>query len=358
MKRINNLLQSLKKQEIDGLLVSSKSNVTYLSNFTGDSSLLLVTPTRTVLLTDGRYTEQAAGECHADIQIFKWLKNERYGIGTYRHITKELSVKRLGIEGHMMTYSTFRMLEEGLKNIEIVSMENMVERQRQIKDQEEIGCIRTACSISVEALKKTIPFIKAGISEMELTARLEYNLKTSGAHNLSFDTIVLSGTRTSLLHGKPGNKKLENGDFVLFDYGALYKGYHADVSRTFILGKADEKQQELYAIIQKAQLSAILSIKPGISGRKADKIVRNNIPEKYIAYYYPGMGHGLGLDIHEEPFLGEMYDSLLEKDMVLTVEPGIYIPDWGGLRIEDTVLITQNGSEVLSDFPKELIIIN
>lgn len=357
MKRINNLLQSLKKQKVDGLLVSSRSNVTYLSNFTGDSSLLLVTPARTVLLTDGRYTEQAAVECHPEIQIFKWLNNVRYGIRTYRHITKELSVKRLGIEGHMMTYATFRLLEEGLKNTELVSMENMVEKQRQVKDEEEIGCIRTACSISVEALKKTIPFIQAGTSEIELTARLEYNLKTSGAENLSFDTIVLSGRRTSLLHGKPGNKKLENGDFVLFDFGALYKGYHADVSRTFILGKADEKQKELYAIMQKAQLSAILSIKPGITGRKADKIVRDNIPEEYITYYYPGMGHGVGLDIHEEPFLGQMYDALLEKNMVLTVEPGVYIPDWGGLRIEDTVLINHHSAEILTDLPRELIIL-
>ncbi|MBN2214864.1 MAG: aminopeptidase P family protein [Bacteroidales bacterium] len=357
MKRINKLLKSLKKLNADGFLVSRGSNVTYLSNFTGDSSLLLVTPAGTVLLTDGRYTEQAASECHHGIQIIKWLNNERYGIRTYRHIAKELSIKRLGVEGHIITFSTFSMLKDGLKNTELVSMENTVEKQRQIKDQEEIDSIRTACRISVEALKKTVPYIKAGISEIELTARLEFNLKTSGAENISFDTIVLSGQRTSLLHGKPGNKKLEKGDFVLFDFGALYRGYHADISRTFILGRADNLQNELYGIIQKAQMSAILSIRPGISGRYADQKVRDNIPEKYISYYYPGMGHGVGLDIHEEPFLGRMYETTLQQNMVLTVEPGIYIPDRGGLRIEDTVLINKNSAEILTDFPRELIIL-
>lgn len=318
---------------------------------------MLVAPERTILLTDGRYTEQAAGECHRDIQIFKWLNNERYGIKTYRHVTNELSIKKLGIEGHIITFSTYRMLKDGLKKVELVSLDGMIEKQRQIKDQEEIDFIRTACSISLEALRKTIPHIRSGISEIELAARLEYNLKTSGAENISFDTIVLSGQRTSLLHGKPGNNKLASGDIVLFDFGALYKGYHADISRTFILGKADNKQKELYEIIQKAQMSAILSIKPNISGRKADERVREIIPEKYIAHYYPGMGHGVGLDIHEEPFLGQMYDSVLKKNMVLTVEPGIYIPEWGGMRIEDTVLITENSSEILTDFPRELLIL-
>jgi Xaa-Pro aminopeptidase len=357
VERISNLLQSIKEKKLDGFLVSSKSNVTYLSNFTGDSSLLMVTPECTILLTDGRYTEQAAGECHRDIQIFKWIDNERYGIRTYRHVANELSIKRLGIEGHVITYSTFKMLEDGLKDIELVSLEGIIEKQRQIKDQDEIDCIRSACMISVQALKNTIPHIKAGISEIELTARLEYNMKTCGAENISFDTIVLSGQRTSLLHGKPGKKKLEDGDFILLDFGALYKGYHADISRTFILGSADDQQKELYEIIQKAQMSAILSIKPGISGRKADEKVRECIPEKYISYYYPGMGHGVGLDIHEEPFLGQQYESILKEKMVLTVEPGIYIPDWGGLRIEDTVLITDNSAEILTDFPRELLIL-
>ncbi len=357
MERIKRLLQSMEEQEIDGFLVSSKSNVTYLSKFSGDSSLLLVTPKRTLLLTDGRYTEQAAGECFGEIQIFSWINNERYGIKTYQHLTNELSIKRLGIEGHMMSVSTYKMLDEGLENVELVSMEGVVERLRQIKDQSEIASIRKACEISVEALKKTMPFIKPGISEIELTATLEYNLKICGAENLSFDTIVLSGSRTSLLHGKPGEKKLETGDYVLFDFGALYNGYHADISRTFVLGNPDEEQKELYQVIQQAQMNAVKSIKSGISGIVPDDKVREVIPEKYISFYYPGMGHGVGLDIHEEPFIRQGTASGIEKNMVLTIEPGIYIPKKYGIRIEDTLLVTDDSFELLTDYPRELIVL-
>ncbi len=357
MERIKRLLQSMEEQEIDGFLVSSKSNVTYLSKFSGDSSLLLVTPKRTLLLTDGRYTEQAAGECIGEIQIFSWLNNERYGIKTYQHLTNELSIKRLGIEGHMMSVSTYKMLDEGLENVELVSLEGVVERLRQIKDQSEIASIRKACEISVEALKKTMPFIIPGISEIELTATLEYNLKICGAENLSFDTIVLSGSRTSLLHGKPGEKKLETGDYVLFDFGALYNGYHADISRTFVLGNPDEEQKELYQVIQQAQMNAVKSIKSGISGIVPDDKVREVIPEKYISFYYPGMGHGVGLDIHEEPFIRQGTPSGIEKNMVLTIEPGIYIPKKYGIRIEDTLLVTDDSFELLTDYPRELIVL-
>lgn len=358
MERINALLHFMKEKGIDGFLVSSKSNVTYLSKFSGDSSLLFVTPGRTVLLTDGRYTEQAAGECYGEIEIFSWIDNERYGIKTYRHFVNEFSIKQLGIEGHIMSVSTYKMLNEGLPNLELVSLEGTVEKLRQIKDQSEIEALRRACEISVEALQKTVTFIKPGIREIELTARLEYNLKVCGAENLSFDTIVLSGSRTSLLHGKPGEKKLEKGEFVLFDFGALYNGYHADISRTFILGEPDEEQRELYQVVQQAQMSALKSIKPAISATVPDEKVRKAIPEKYLPFYYPGMGHGVGLDIHEEPFIRQGTVSRIEKNMVLTIEPGIYIPGKHGIRIEDTVVVTDNSFELLTVYPREMIVLH
>lgn len=347
----------MKEQGIDAFLVSSKSNVTYLSRFSGDSSLLLVTPRKTLLLTDGRYTEQAADECFGEIEIFSWLNNERYGIRTYRHLANELSVKRMGIEGHVMSVSTHKMLDEGLENVELVSLEGTVEKLRQIKDHEEIAALRKACGISVEALKQTVPFIKPGIREIELTARLEYNLKVCGAENLSFDTIVLSGSRTSLLHGKPGEKTLAPGDFVLFDFGALYKGYHADISRTFILGEPDEEQKELYHVVQEAQMDALKSIKPAIPATVPDDVVRAAIPDKYIQYYYPGMGHGVGLDIHEEPFIRQSTVSRIEKNMVLTIEPGIYIPGKHGIRIEDTLVVTDDSFELLTVYPREMVVL-
>jgi Xaa-Pro aminopeptidase len=357
MKRINQLLELLNEKEIDGFLVASVPGVTYLSGFTGDSSLIVITENRVVLLTDERYTEQAQQECHREIEILNWIDNKRYGIETYSHIVKTFGIKRLGFEEDIISFSTYKMLKDGLPDTELVATKGLVDRIRIIKDDEEICFLREACKISDRALELTLPFIKRGITEMVLTARLEYNIKTNGADSLSFESIVLSGAKTSLLHGKPGRKALQDGDFVLFDFGALYKGYHADISRTFILGKADNKQKELYDIIQKAEMEAILSLKPGVSARVPDQKVRVTIPEKYIPYYYPRMGHGVGLQIHESPFIDQTSDFTIEKNMTLTVEPGIYIPGWGGLRIEDTVLVNEDSCETLTNFSREMTIL-
>jgi Xaa-Pro aminopeptidase len=357
MKRLTNLRNILKEKNIDGILITSASNITYLTGFTGDSSRLMVSELGTVLITDGRYAEQAANECHKEINIIQWLQNKRYSAETYNHVAERFGIKTMAFESHVSTFAEYDTLRNGLKNISLVPLASAVETLRQIKDAYEIECLKRACEISDKSLELTIPFIKEGITEIELAARLEFHMKTSGAENISFETIVLSGTKTSLLHGKPGEKKLEKGDFVLFDFGALYKGYHADISRTFILGQANDKQREIYNIIRKAQKEAIQSLKPGIPGKMPDQVVRNIIPPEYIGYYYQGLGHGVGLQIHEEPFMGQVYDSYLAKNMVVTIEPGIYIPGWGGLRIEDTVVIYNDSIESLTKFPRDLQIL-
>ena len=357
MKRIRKLLHHLKGLEIDGFLVSSVSNVTYLSNFTGDSSILMVSANRCMLLTDGRYTEQARQECHADIEIVKWINNKRFGIETYQHVVSELNIKKLGFEGPIMSFSSYEMLRKGLNNTELVNIEGCIEKIRQVKDTAEIGYLKTACQISVRAFEVTLPLVKDGITEKELAARLDYNLRDQGADAVSFDTIVLAGARTSLLHGKPESHVIKKGDFVLFDFGALYKGYHADISRAFIMGKPSPQQKELYDIIQQAQMAGVMSLKSGVSGRRPDEMVRKHIPENYLPYYYPGLGHGVGIQIHEEPFLGQSSEAILTKDMVFTIEPGIYIPGWGGLRIEDTVWITGKSVVILTDFPREMMVL-
>jgi Xaa-Pro aminopeptidase len=356
MKRIAALLHELKNRKVDGFFTSSVSNITYLTGFSGDSSRLFVSFNRCVLITDGRYTEQARLECPSDVEVFKWIDNKRYDSQTYRHIINIPDIHVLGVEENVLTYSEYNTLRYSLTDVSLKDIDGITENIRQQKDEQEIGYLRTACVISDKALEQTIPFIKAGITELELAARLEFNLKTNGAENLSFDTLLLSGARTSLLHGKPSGKKLEVGDLVLFDFGALYKGYHADISRTFVLGKADGQQKEVYNIIKDAQMNAIKSLKANISSQAISQMVVNAIPGKFIDYYYPGLGHGVGLQIHEEPFLGQTYaDRSLLKNTTLTIEPGIYIPEWGGIRIEDTVLVTDNGAESLSDFQRELM---
>lgn len=357
MERINKLVKLLKKQNLDAILITNEANTSYLTGFTGDSSRLIISQNGYAFLTDGRYTEQASKECHSGIEIIKWLEDKRYGVETYNHVINKLKIKRLGFEGDIMPYSTYNTLKNGIQKAELVAVSGLVEQLRLIKDNQEIDYLRKACEISDKALELTVPKIKVGMTEIEILAMLEYNLKTNGADDLSFETMVLSGSKTSLLHGKADQKKIEKGDFLLFDFGALYKGYHADISRTFIIGEASDQQKEIYDMIKTAQANACQSIKDGVHGTVPDIEVRKNIPEKFINYYYPGLGHGVGLVIHEEPFIKNTSDFKYKEGMTLTIEPGIYIPDWGGMRIEDTLVVTHDGVEILNKFPKELMIL-
>ena len=252
MERIKKLIESLKEKDIDGMLISSRPNIAYLTGFTGDASRLMVSEKGCVFLTDGRYTEQAGNEVHDEIEVFRWIDDNRYGEESYRKFIDEFRITKLGFESDVMTHAVHRKFREGV-HVELVSTEGLVESQRMIKDENEVSLLRTACNISDKALELTLPFIKEGVTEKELAARLELNLKMEGADDISFKTIVLAGKRTSLLHGNPGSARLSKGDFVQFDFGALYKGYHADMSRTFVIGKASGEQREFYNVMQSAE---------------------------------------------------------------------------------------------------------
>lgn len=351
--RINKVLDNLNKHNCSAMLVTNVANVTYLTGFTGDSSHLLITDTKNYLLTDGRYTEQAEIECAKEIEVLLWIDNKRYDVSTYQHLCDQLNISEMAVEASSITYADYNKLSTGLKDCTILPVDGIVEDIRQTKDETEITLLKKACRLSDEALKLLVPEVKPGVTEIQLTAQLEYNLKTIGADDISFTTIVLSGAKTSLLHGKPDDKKIEYGDFLLFDFGALYKGYHADISRTFIIGQASNEQQKMYNAIYESQKRAVECLAAGVEGKLPDTIVRKTIPENYLQYYYPGLGHGVGLDIHELPFIKNTCEFTYKPGMVVTIEPGIYIPGKGGLRIEDTVLITEDGNEILTGFSKE-----
>ncbi len=355
MKRIQNLLPLLSTKGIDALLVTSVPNVNYLSGFTGESAHLIVSAKGCYFFTDPRYTEQAAKECHKEIRVLNWIENKRCGTESYHFAGMQSGFKTLGFESNALSHAAYAKLVSEMSQYDLIPTEGLVETLRRVKDAEEVENLRTAAQISDRALELTLPLIKAGVSELELTAHLEFHLKTNGAEGLSFDSIILGGKKTSLLHGQPGKETVEKGDFILFDFGALYKGYHADISRTVILGSPSPKQREVYDLIQSAQWEAIKSLKPGASGTTPDQKVREIITNQYIDYYYQGLGHGTGLEVHEAPNLSQSSVDTLEAGMVLTVEPGIYIPDWGGLRIEDSVLITETGFESLNQFSRDLI---
>lgn len=357
MKRIHALIKQLEFQGLDALLVTTVPNVTYLSNFTGEAAHLIVSAKGCFFFTDPRYTEQAAMQCHSDITVLNWIDNKRAGVESYQYALTQLGIKELAFESTNLSHAAFSLIQSELKNTELIPTENLVEQLRRVKDPEEIQNLRTAAEISDHALELTLPYLKIGTPEMTIVAQLEYFLKTNGADSLSFDTMVLSGKKTSLLHGQPGSKVLENGDFVLFDFGATYKGYHADISRTFIMGSANAKQREIYDLIQRAEMQSIQTIKPNISGTIPDAKVREILKGDYLPYYYQGLGHGTGLEVHEGVRLSETTTDILEVGMVLTVEPGIYIPDWGGMRIEDSVVVTETGVDLLNQFPRDLMIL-
>ena len=341
--------------DLDGMLIISESNINYLTGFTGDSSRLLVSEKGCVFLTDGRYTEQATNEIHKEIEVFNWINDNRYGVETYQKFIDGFEIKRLGFESSVMSHSIFQKFMHGVKNVDMIPTDGLINKLRMIKDVQEIELLRQACRISDKALELTLPYIDEGVTEKEISARLDFHLKMEGANGISFETIIVSGHKTSLLHGHPTNKKLAKGDFVQFDFGALYCNYHADMSRTFVIGTASEEQREFYGYIKSAEMEAIKSLRPGLQGNVPDTVVRNIIPDCYISYYYPGLGHGVGLEIHEEPFIKSTSEFTFQERMVVTIEPGVYIPGWGGMRIEDTVLVTDDGYEILTHFPRDLM---
>ncbi|MFA9370881.1 MAG: M24 family metallopeptidase [Labilibaculum antarcticum] len=350
MDRIRKTLQLLEEQNLNALLVTSESNITYLSGFTGDSSRLLIANQSCYLITDPRYTEQAKNECHKDITVFEWINDKRYNSSTYDFLVKLLQIKNIGFESNHITFHEYSEI-----NGNKVPTQNIVEQIRLIKSKDEIENLRKASRISDKALENTLSSVKEGVTEIDIVAELEYNLKKCGADNISFETMVLSGKRTSLLHGKPSKKRIEKGDLILFDFGALYNGYHADISRSFVLEQANDQQREIYDCINNAGKLAINSIKEGVEGKEIAEMVRKQIPSEYLEYYYPGIGHGVGLDIHENPFIKDDASFIFKAGMVITMEPGIYIPEWGGLRIEDTLLVTKDGCEPLNLFDRNLI---
>lgn len=357
LKRIQKLLPAMTNNKIDGLMVSNVSNIRYLTGFSGDSSILILKKDQAVLLTDARYIEQARSECPPEVEVCLWKENIRYGCVSYQYYIDLWEIKNLGFEEKNITYSSYLYLVNNLRNTTIIGTSGLIEKLWVIKDEYEISCIRKACEISDRAIARTLKDIKAGFTELEVAALLEYNMRLEGAENISFETVLLSGKRTSLLHGRPSMNRLQEGDSLLFDYGALVDGYHADISRTLFLGKPSDQQIEIYKIIKECKDRIITSISEEVNVNIPNKIISTTIPDKYKPYFYNGYGHGVGLDIHEEPFMKDISNFEYMAGMVHTVEPGIYLPNWGGIRIEDTILVTKGKPEYLSNFTCEMIII-
>lgn len=353
MKRVLKLKSLLEDKSLDAALIYKPENRTYISGFTGSTGYVLIIKNKNYLLTDFRYIEQSKNEC-IGYEIVK-LDSNTEGKDLYSFIDK-LNLSKIGFESESMTYNEFNKLNEKLPNIKFVPIDSEIKQLKKIKDSNEIKYIKKAASIADEAFSHICTYIKAGITEKDVALELEYYMKKKGASKLSFDTIVASGKRSALPHGVYSDKVIENGDFVTLDFGCVYNGYCSDMTRTLVIGTASEKQKEIYNIVYEAQKMALKEIKPNIECSKIDKIARDHISNNgYGDFFGHGLGHGVGMEVHEAPSLSPKSKDVLEAHMIITDEPGIYIPDFGGVRIEDLVLVTNDGYEILSKSSKELI---
>ena len=349
--RLRRLRIYMKDQDISGIVVTKPENRRYLSGFTGTAGMLFVSQDNSFLLTDFRYIEQAKIQA-PDCQIIKYSKSPYEVLD---ELVKKLSIVKIGFESDYVTFDNYRHLTRIVDQNKLTPI--IIDGLRIVKEQQEIERIKKAVDIADKAFSRILTFIRPGLTEQDVALELEYQMRSLGAEKSAFDIIVASGSRGALPHGVASSKNVELGDLVTMDFGAVYQGYHSDITRTICMGKASEKQKEVYSIVLKSQLAGVQAVKSGRTGKEVDSVARKTIEDAgYGDYFGHGLGHGVGLAIHEEPRLSPSNeDGVLTESMIVTVEPGIYIPDWGGIRIEDTVVVAADKAEVLTASSKQLI---
>jgi Xaa-Pro aminopeptidase len=352
--RVAELRKLMQHQALDGVLITSLFNRRYLSGFTGSAGFLLITKDQAILLTDFRYGVQAQEQASA----FSVIQHKGSILQEVSNQIGQLGLTRIGLEKQQVTYQFYEDLTAMMANVEWSGIDEIMEQLRLVKSPEEIDMIRQACKIADDAFQHILNYIADGVVESDLALELEYFMRKQGATSSSFDIIVASGYRSALPHGVASSKQIRQGEFITFDFGAYYGGYVSDITRTVALGSPSAELKKIYDIVLNAQTYAVSRIKAEMTGKDADALARDLIEQAgYGQNFGHSTGHGIGLEVHEGPRLSSKSDVILQPGMVVTVEPGIYLPNIGGVRIEDDVLITNEGCDVLTHSPKELIIL-
>jgi Xaa-Pro aminopeptidase len=349
-KRIAQLVARLAERELDALLISTAENRRYLSGFTGSAGYLLVTADRAILFTDSRYTEQASSQA-PDFRVaqvqggWDWVPEALKGTG----------IRRLGFESENMTVAAYHRLLDTLKkdqapdHVSPIATSGIVEELRTTKDQEELALLQKAIDASDAAMEAVCPTIREGMTEREVAWRMETAMREFGADSASFSTIVASGPNGAMAHHRPTDRVIRAGEPIVIDMGARVGGYCSDITRTVVIGEPDEMFRKIYDIVLGAQLTAINTVRPGLTGEECDNLARTVIAEAgYGNNFGHSLGHGVGLAVHESPRVGPKSSDSLRPGMVVTIEPGIYITGWGGVRIEDIVILDNEGATPLS----------
>jgi Xaa-Pro aminopeptidase len=351
--RRQKLRRQLKQEGLDALLVTNFKNVTYLTGFTGDDSYLLVGKQGDVLISDQRYTTQLEEECPGLELAIRGPGSKMLEFTA--KVLEKAKATRLGVEGDSITVGVRDALAKALPKVELVPTSGWVEELRIIKDKEEIDRTRRACDQARRAFEVVRAKLTPEMTELQVAAELEYQARQFGAKGLSFEAIVAVGTRAALPHARPTTKRIGEDAFTLIDWGVNEGLYMSDLTRMVPTAKISPKLRKLYGVVLKAQLAGIEAIRPGATCEEVDRAARSVIEKAgYGKEFGHGLGHGVGLEIHEAPRLAQGQTRELKPGMIITVEPGIYFPEWGGIRIEDDVLVTRNGHEVLTSVTTDL----
>ena len=355
MTRLQKLTEKLLELKLDSLLVFNQYNITYLTGFTGHAATLLVTNKTSYLITDYRYYQDAKAQTTGLNVICRDRVNQSLAECIKLLILKD-ELKQLAFESEHISQSQWQIISEPLSDITVTGQVRLVENLRYFKDESEIANIQSAASIADKALNNCIKLAKPGVSERDLAIELEYQMRKLGSEEMSFATILLFGARSALPHGVPGNQTLKHGDLILVDFGAVVNGYRSDMTRTYVCGKPDSQQLEVYEVVRKAQQAAIDAVTSGVTGEYLNQVSEAVLnTSRFSEYKGEGLGHGVGLELHEFPFMGKGCKLKVEQGCVITIEPGIYIPGWGGVRIEDDVVLTSEGLVILNNAPKNLL---
>ncbi|HOJ92831.1 MAG TPA: aminopeptidase P family protein [Dictyoglomaceae bacterium] len=353
---LKELQNRMEKENVELLIINKLVNIRYLTGFTGSTANLVVSQEGGYILVDPRYWEQANKEV---LEFQPVLVNEDLNFYSFcKELVKKQRVKKIGFEGNHISYFEWIKLQDIDSDIELVPTENWVEEFRVVKNSDEISKIKKALEIAEKAFEEILEFIRPEVSEKDLAIELEYKMAKLGSEKPSFDTIIASGERSALPHGKATNKRIKKGEFIVFDFGAIYEGYCSDITRTVFVGTPNEEELLIYDIVLKAQKEAEEIIKEGLEGSFVDGISRDIIQENGFGNYFGhGLGHGVGLEIHEFPPLSPKGNIILKENMVVTIEPGIYLYGKFGVRIEDLVVVGKERSTVLNSFTNDLITI-
>lgn len=353
INRVDQLREKMKAEGIASFLITSPYNLRYLTGFTGTTGLALISLEKAYFITDFRYTEQAAKQCAG----YEVVKNVGPILEVVADIVETTKLENLAFEEAYVPFKQYVDLET-LLEVDLVPVSGMVEELREVKDEAEVAIIEKACNIADQAFSHILTYIKPGMTEIQVANELDFHMRSLGASGVSFETIVASGLRSAMPHGVASDKVIEEGDLITIDFGCYYNGYVSDMTRTIALGEPSDKLKEIYNVVKEAQQKVLDVAKPGMTGVELDAVARDYIASKgYGEAFGHSTGHGIGLEIHEGPNVSKLAEKAFVPGNVITNEPGIYLPGIGGVRIEDDMLVTENGIKRLTHSEKELIIL-